>query len=256
MMWERPGKSRHPMPVNAEEFLKMSAALLSQAKPLTDLELSRSIANGDLKAFEQLMRTHNRSLFRTARAILRDDAEAEDAVQEAYLRAYHSFGTFRGDAKLSTWLVRIAANEALARRRKETRRTNIVPMRAIDLEAADTTAEASTPAADEPEHQAARGELRRLLEAKIDTLPDAFRTVFVLRALEELSVEETAAALDIPAATVRTRFFRARSLLREALSQEIDLAFDDAFAFAGERCDRIVSGVLARLGEAPSAVVP
>ncbi|HXV12534.1 MAG TPA: RNA polymerase sigma factor [Burkholderiales bacterium] len=234
----------------------MSAALLSQKMPLSDVQLSRSIANGDTKAFEQLMRRHNRSLFRTARAILRDDAEAEDAVQEAYLRAYRSFGSFRGEAKLSTWLVRIAANEALARRRKEARRTNIVPIRGADLEAADAVPEAHAPHADQPEHQAARGELRRLFEAKIDTLPEAFRTVFVLRALEELSVDETAAALDIPPATVRTRFFRARSLLREALSQEIDLAFDDAFAFAGERCDRIVSRVLARLAGTPSPLIP
>jgi RNA polymerase sigma-70 factor (ECF subfamily) len=243
------------MRAHAKEFLKMSAALPSQTKPLSDVELSRSIANGDTKAFEQVMRRNNHSLFRTARAILRDDAEAEDAVQEAYLRAYRSFGSFRGEAKLSTWLVRIAANEALARRRKEARRTNIVPIRGADLDAADTGPEASVPYVEEPQHQAARGELRRLLEAKIDSLPDAFRTVFVLRALEELSVDETAAALDIPPATVRTRFFRARSLLREALSQEIDVAFDDAFAFAGERCDRIVSQVLARLAGAPSPLI-
>jgi RNA polymerase sigma-70 factor (ECF subfamily) len=98
-----------------------------------------------------------------------------------------------------------------------------------------------------PEHAALRAQTRRLLEARIDELPDAFRTVFVLRAIEELSVEETAAALDIPEATVRTRFFRAKSLLREALSKEIDLAHGDAFAFAGARCDRIVANVLARL---------
>jgi RNA polymerase sigma-70 factor (ECF subfamily) len=244
------------MPVDTKEFLKMSAALLSQKMPLSDMELSRSIANGDIKAFEQLMRRHNRSLFRTARAILRDDAEAEDAVQEAYLRAYRSFGSFRGEAKVSTWLVRIAANEALARRRKEARRTNIVPIRGADLKAADTVPEARAPHADQPEHQAARGELRRLFEAKIDTLPEAFRSVFVLRALEELSVDETAAALDIPPATVRTRFFRARSLLREALSQEIDLAFDDAFGFAGERCDRIVARVLTMLARTPSPLIP
>jgi RNA polymerase sigma-70 factor, ECF subfamily len=110
-------------------------------------------------------------------------------------------------------------------------------------------AEADTRGPDGPESQTERSELRRLLEQKVDELPEAFRAVFVLRALEELPVEETAAALGIPEATVRTRFFRARSQLREALSQQIDLAFDDAFAFLGERCDRIVARVLARLSQ-------
>ncbi len=226
----------------------MSAApLLQQPATMSDAELARRIANGDTKAFEQLMRRHNRSLFRTARAILRDDAEAEDAVQEAYLRAYRSFGSFRGDAKLSTWLVRIVANEALGRRRKDVRRAEIVPICGADVQKPEVEAEVSVGDQDRPEGLAERAELRRLLEAKIDALPDAFRAVFVLRALEELSVEETAAALSIPPATVRTRFFRARSQLREALSLEVDFAIDDAFAFAGERCDRIVARVLARL---------
>jgi RNA polymerase sigma-70 factor (ECF subfamily) len=220
------------MPVTPEEP-KMPAALDSQHL-LAPLE------------FEQLMRRHNRMLFRTARAILRNDAEAEDALQEAYVRAYRAYESFRGDAKVSTWLVRIVANEALARRRKEVRRAQIVPIRS-DPEQHELEAQPAAPSGDGPDSQAERSQIRRLLEAKIDALPDAFRSVFVLRALEELSVEDTAAALGIPEATVRTRFFRARSQLREALSQEIDLAFDDAFAFAGERCDRIVARVMARL---------
>ena len=197
--------------------------------------------------FEQLMRLHNRTLFRTARAILRDDAEAEDAVQEAYLQAYRSIGAFRGEAKLSTWLIRIVVNEALARRRKAARRAAIVPIRGGGVEEHEFEAEAGLREQDGPESQTQRSELRRRLEQKIDELPETFRAVFVLRALEELPVDETAAALGIPEATVRTRFFRARSQLREALSQDIDLAFDDAFAFLGERCDRIVARVLARL---------
>lgn len=214
---------------------------------LSDTELSRRIAQGDMRALEQLMRLHNPTLFRTARAILRDDAEAEDAVQEAYLQAYRSIGSFRGDAKLSTWLVRIVANEALARRRKDVRRAAIVPIRGGGVEEQEFETEAAVRGENGPESQAQRSELRCLLEQKIDELPEAFRAVFMLRALEELPVEETAAVLGIPEATVRTRFFRARSLLREALSQEIDLAFDDAFAFLGERCDRIVVAVLSRL---------
>jgi RNA polymerase sigma-70 factor (ECF subfamily) len=214
---------------------------------LSDPELAQCIAAGDQNAFELLMRRHNHVLYRTARSILKDDAEAEDAVQEAYLLAYRAIGGFRGDAKLSTWLVRIAANEAIARLRKRSRSAQVIR---LDGEAAaedipEDGMNESKP--EQPEQSARRAETRRLLEAKIDGLPDAFRTVFVLRAVEEFSVEETAAALAIPEATVRTRFFRAKSLLREALSKEIDLAHGDAFSFAGERCDRIVANVIARL---------
>jgi RNA polymerase sigma-70 factor (ECF subfamily) len=119
----------------------------------------------------------------------------------------------------------------------------------VDLHASPVPEEAAVRKEEQPESQAARKELRGLLESKIDALPEAFRTVFILRGMEEFSVEETAAALDIPEATVRTRFFRARSLLREALSSEIDLVFDEAFGFAGARCDRVVANVLARLRE-------
>lgn len=198
----------------------------------------------ELEAFEALMRRHNRMLFRTARAILRDDAEAEEALQDAYLKAYRALGQFRGDSKISTWLVRITANEALMRLRKRARTAEIV-----DLHASPVPEEAAVRKEEQPESQAARKELRGLLESKIDALPEAFRTVFILRGMEEFSVEETAAALDIPEATVRTRFVRARSLLREALSSEIDLVFDEAFGFAGARCDRVVANVLARLRE-------
>ena len=196
--------------------------------------------------FVQLMRKHNRTLFRAARAILRDDAEAEDAVQEAWLRAYRSIDGFRGEAKLSSWLVRIVVNEALARRRKHMRRAEVVPIHDA-IEENEREQEASMRDQDGPEPLTQRGQMRRLLEAKIDGLPEAFRIVFVLRAVQEMTVEETAAALGIPEATVRTRFFRARSQLREALSQEMDLAFGEAFAIAGQRCERIVAAVMARL---------
>jgi len=207
---------------------------------------SQSAAKPDSAAFEALMRRHNQVLFRTARAILRDDAEAEDAVQEAYVQAYRSLGDFRAEAQLSTWLARIVVNEALMRLRKRKRRADIVPMQS----SATVVSQEQIPDSDMgkgPETSAARSEMRRLLELQIDALPDTYRTVFVLRAVEELSVEETAAILDIPAATVRTRFFRARSLLRESLAQKIDVACEDAFSFAGERCDRVVARVLQRI---------
>lgn len=212
-----------------------------------DSDLVHRVAAGEVSAFEALMRLHNRTLFRAARAILRDDAEAEDALQDAYIRVYQSIGSFRGEARLSTWLVRIVANEALARRRKRERRAEIVPLRMEPEPGAAPEAESGVRTADGPERAAQRAEVHRLIERKIDALPDDFRLVFVLRAIEEFSVEETAAALGIPPSTVRTRFFRARSMLREALSQELDLAIEDAFGFAGARCDRIVAHVLARL---------
>jgi len=213
---------------------------------IPDAELVQRAARGDQAAFERIMRLYNRQLFRTARAILRDDGEAEDALQEGYLQAYRSLGSFRGDARLSTWLARIVANEALQRLRKRERRAEIVPMQAgmadQELEGiADMKTDKS------PEAATHSGELRRVLEKQIDALPDDYRAVFMLRAVEELTVEETAAILAIPEATVRSRFFRARSLLREGLALKIDLACEDAFAFDGARCDRIVGFVLDQL---------
>ena len=231
---------------------QVPSALEAAAEALGDAELALRVGAGDRRAFEVLMRRNNRTLFRTARAILRDDAEAEDALQEGYLSAYRSIGSFRGDAKLSTWLVRIVANEALMRVRKRARGAQVITLRSEGVEDMDPASDGAQPSEQEgPERAASRGEVRRLLEQKIDTLPESFRAVFVLRALEELSVEETAQALGIPAPTVRTRFFRARSLLREALAQEVDLALGDAFGFAGERCDRIVARVLARFPQSP-----
>lgn len=222
-------------------------ALSSAGSELPDLEIVHRIAAGDTAAFELLMRRYNRPLYRTARSILRDDAEAEDTVQDAYLLAYRGIGNFRGDAKLSTWLTRIVVNEAIARSRKASRRAEIIRLDGdIEPSGEQTMNDASS---ELPEQAAMRAEARRLLEKNIDRLPDVFRTVFVLRALEEMSVEEAAASLGIPEATVRTRFFRARSLLREALSREIDIAHEEAFAFDGERCDRIVAAVLDRLGD-------
>jgi RNA polymerase sigma-70 factor (ECF subfamily) len=210
-----------------------------------EADLVALAAAGDGAAFELLMRRHNQLLLRTARSILKNDAEAEDAVQEGYLRAWRALGEFRTESRLSTWLVRIVANEALGRLRR-------TGAQVIPLEAAMTSPEPETQAAFTdtpergPEHSALRSQVRTLLESRIDLLPEAYRTVFMLRAVEEMSVEEVAQALDIPEATVRTRFFRARSLLREGLAGEMDGAIGEVFAFDGARCDRIVANVLAR----------
>jgi RNA polymerase sigma-70 factor (ECF subfamily) len=221
-------------------------AIKAAAKDLSDEEIARRMMAGDDAAFVFLMRRYNQTLYRAARSILKDDAEAEDTVQEAYLLAYRGIDKFRGDAKLSTWLIRIVVNEAIARSRKSSRRAEIIRIDGEtewDSQAVEEMMDGPTP--EQPERAALRAETRRLLEKKIDGLPDVFRTVFVLRAIDEMTVEEAALCLGIPEATVRTRFFRARSLLREALSREIDFAFEDAFSFDGERCDRIVAGVLA-----------
>jgi RNA polymerase sigma-70 factor (ECF subfamily) len=225
----------------------VAAALQAVRTDESDASLAGRIMAGDAQAFAQIMRRHNRMLYRIARSILRDDAEAEDCLQSAYLLAYRSMPAFGGRAKLSTWLARIVINEALGRKRRAARQGVVVSFdgaRQLDdpAHAADLFTEESG-----PEREAMRHELGELIERQIDALPDAFRGVFVLRAVEELSVEDTAELLDIPAATVRTRFFRARSMLRESLAREVDVAIDGAFAFDGARCDRIVAAVLARI---------
>ena len=210
----------------------MPKSLAIDYTALADAELVDLARRGRREAYRQIVQRGNQRLFRIARSVLDDDAEAEDAVQEAYLHAYRALGSFRGESKLSTWLVRIAANQALMRRRRRARQGEVIPIGdgAIDMKPG-------------PETEAMRGEVGRLIEAKIDALPESYRVVFMLRAIEEMSVEETAIALDMPAATVRTRFFRARGLLRESLARDVDAAMQDAFSFAGARCDRLVQGV-------------
>ena len=215
---------------------------------LDDSGLVQQVQRGQQAAFEALMRRYNRRLYRTARAILKDDGGAEDALQEAYIAAYRHIGDFRGDAAVGTWLTRIVVNQSLQALRKSRRERVVVPF--------GDSADGDVPdVADDPQYTPEslmlRTEIRRLVERKIDELPAAYRTVFMLREVEDLTVEETAAALDIPAATVRSRLFRAKARLREALAQEMDVATQDVFGFDGERCDRIVRTVLARIAAVP-----
>jgi RNA polymerase sigma-70 factor, ECF subfamily len=186
--------------------------------------LLRRVIEGDAAAFELVMRLHNRRLFRLARAMLRDDAEAEDALQEAYLTAHRALPEFRGEASLATWLSRLVTNECLDRLRKRSRRDNIFPIGSLEAENEPELAMNDSQASTSPDQLLLRAQVRSLIERKLDALPAGFRSVFVLRAVEELSVEETARSLGIAEATVRSRHFRARSLLRESLAQEIDLA--------------------------------
>ena len=212
-----------------------------------DADLVARIQRHDQAAFEALMRRYNSRLFRAARSILRDDAEAEDALQDAYLDAYRHIGDFRGGSRLGTWLTRIVINRALMRMRQQKRDRVVVPFGDRAMPDTDLPGvEMADERAESPPSATLRAELRVMLERRIDALPVAFRTVFVMREVEDMTVEETAESLQIPAATVRSRLFRARALLREALARDMDMATTDVFGFAGDRCDRIVAGVLGR----------
>lgn len=214
---------------------------------IEDMALARRVRERDPGAFELLMRRHNRRLYRVARAMLRDGAEAEDALQDTYLAAYQAMDGYRGEASLATWLSRLLVNQCLGRLRRQARRDNIVPIVAMADEDEQGVHAMPSPDSETPDAALVRAEMRAVLERKLDALPESFRTVFVLRCVEELSVEEAAEVLDVPAATVRTRLFRARAMLRESLAQEIDLAERDVFCFGGAHCDRVVAAVLARL---------
>jgi RNA polymerase sigma-70 factor (ECF subfamily) len=215
----------------------MAIPAASTAPPLDDSTLARRIAGRDQGAFEALMRRYNPRLFRVARAMLKDDAAAEDVLQEAYLDAYTHITHFRGDATLATWLTRLVVNRSLMRLRKDKRDKNVVAFDQEQIDMPDRASEA-------PDKAALRAEVRRSLERRIDELPQAFRAVFVMREVEDLSVAETAECLGLPPATVRSRLFRARALLREAFARDMDTAVADVFSFDGPRCDRIVAAVL------------
>jgi RNA polymerase sigma-70 factor (ECF subfamily) len=220
-----------------------------------DLDLMGRAANGDLPAFEALMRRHNQKLYRAARSILHDEAEAEDAVQEAWWKAYGHLRDFRADARPATWLTRIAINEALMRRRRNRSREALIQSAYQAPHEQDTMPprdpDTTAPDSARPDQQAWHAEVRHRLEQHIDALPDLYRTVFMLRAVDGMPAADVAAALDIPEATVRVRFMRARRQLQAALQQDFDPREAGAFSFAGHRCDRIVAGVLARIRVSP-----
>lgn len=208
--------------------------------PASDEAVVADVRRGDAARFEILMRRHNQRLFRTARAILRDDAEAEDAVQQAYLAAFAKLDQFRGDARFSTWLTRIAVHEALKRLRRRGRLADLDVVEAADEDALAVGSRT-------PEDDASGGELRALLEEAIDSLPESYRVVFVMRDVEELDTRETAECLELSEEAVRVRLHRARKALREWLYERADSLTAEAFRFAGERCDRIVRFVLDRV---------
>lgn len=214
---------------------------------LPDATLIHHARKKETKAFEAIMRRYNQRLFRTARSILNHDADAEDAVQEAYLKAWQSLHNFKENSLLSTWLTRIVINESLSKIRKHTK-ANIIPLDAVNSSLnsiEDMTA--LTCNAKQPEHNMMQSQLKQILEQQIDRLPENFRIVFILKAIEELPIAEIATILDIPEATVRSRFFRAKSILRSNITMGFDLALEDVFSFDGLRCDRIVDHVMAKI---------
>lgn len=234
----------------------------SPLEAVDDNQLVAAVLGGDTAAFETLMRRHNRLLFRTARAILLNEADAEEVVQETYLKAYLNLGGFAGRARLTTWLVKIAVNESLTRLRRRMpgegagQGPEDVPEWSMTADITSTTAPHSGAphtggSITTPEAAAAQGEIRGLLEAAIDALPRGQREVFMLRAVEEFSTEDTATCLGIPAETVKTRLHRAKRHLRASLQRRVETTVVDTFPFAGARCDRIVAAVFRRLGLKP-----
>jgi RNA polymerase sigma-70 factor, ECF subfamily len=223
-------------------------AAISDLNALEDAELVRMALQRDGGAFRIIMQRHNRRLYRCARAIVRDDGEAEDIVQEAYGNAFSNLANFRGDSSLATWLTRIALNEALGRVR---RRRPTVELSTLDSPGRDKAQIIPFPlmvADSDPERTVAQREIRRLIERAIDELPELFRVVFVMREIEDLSVEETADFLHLRSATVKTRLHRARRLLRKALDKQLASTLTDAFPFDGLRCARITDAILQRFG--------
>ena len=224
-------------------------SLLEQNAGLSDEEIVARVQGGELALYEILMRRHNQQAYRAVRSILREEGEVEDVVQEAYFSAYRHLAEFEGRARFSTWLVRIAINAALDRRRQRARLVVLDPAAEERLEARRGPSGGGSDG-DDPERLAARRELAHLLERAIDTLPESFRVVYMLREVEGMSTQETAESLALEVNTVKTRLHRARSMLRDRLYRNFDRAAFQAFPFGAERCDRIVAAVLHRLDRA------
>lgn len=211
---------------------------------LSEEEVIERIRGGEVALYEILMRRYNQRIYRIARSILRDASEAEDVMQEAYVRAYQHLNEFNGSAKFSTWLTKIAIYEALRRARRRGRLEELDSIQGTNEQIMEKLAAR----AEDPERQAYDHELRRVLESAVDALPEGYRAVFILRAVEGLSVAETAACLNLGQETVKTRLYRARAVLRKELERRAGLVASDIYPFHLSRCDRVVQGVLRRIG--------
>ena len=225
------------------------AAGLPDSSEHPDEEVVRDVLDGNTAMFELLMRRHNERIYRAARAIVRDEAEAEDVMQQAYVNAFTHLAQFNGSALFSTWLTRIAINEALARVRRKGR------YEAFDDAPSTVDPLMSVNPSENPERQALTGELRALLESAIDVLPNGMREVFVLRDVEGMSTLEVAECLGVSEDVVKTRLSRGRAMLRRVLMERTGATAAEAFRFYRPRCDRVVAAVLASIEPThPSAV--
>ena len=218
----------------------MQAGEQSYSESTSDEDLVRRVLQGEVACFELLVRRHNQRLFRLIRSVVTSDDEAEDVMQEAYVSAFSHLRDFAGRARFSTWLGRIALHEAFARKRRTKR------MAPLDDDHGEDSSMSS--AVRGPEQRASDRELAAILESAVDSLPEQFRTVFVLRSVEQLSVAETSELLDVPEETVKTRLHRARNQLRTVLTDRIGAQVPQLFDFHLSRCDRVVARVFARLG--------
>jgi RNA polymerase sigma-70 factor (ECF subfamily) len=226
----------------------MRQARLPQTASLDigDAELVRRALARDETAVRTIMQANNRRLYRLARGILRNDSEAEDVVQEAYVRAFTHLESFRGDSSLSTWLSRIAMNEALGRLRRQRPAVDLDALPPGKLEA--EIIQFPLAASDDPEKSMAQREIQAIVEHAVDELPEAFRLVFITRVIEGMNVEETAETLGLKPETVKSRLHRARTMLRNNVERKIGPVAMEAFPFAGRRCARLTDAVLKRLG--------
>ncbi len=213
---------------------------------LEDAELVRRALARDPEAFGAIMQRHNQRLYRIARSVLRNAAEAEDAVQEGYVAAFSHLAAYRGESPLGAWLARIVMNEALGRLRRKPAASDFAPIEAVPE--AEIIQFPSSAANEDPERTMAQRQILQLVENATDALPEVYRVVFVTRVIEGMSVEETAELLRIKPETVKTRLHRARQLVRDQLNKQIGPVLLDAFPFAGRRCERLTAGVLKRLG--------
>jgi RNA polymerase sigma-70 factor (ECF subfamily) len=222
---------------------------VKQATPavVDDAELAGRALARDAGAFRTIMQRHNRRLYRIARGILRNYAEAEDAVQDAYVSAFTHLASYRGESTLATWLSRIVMNEALGRLRRRRPTVDLAALESVRSEAEIIQFPLSTPS-DDPERTMAQRQILQLVEQATDNLPEIFRLVFITRVIEGMSVEETSELLGIKPETVKTRLHRARQLVRDQLDKQIGPVLMDAFPFAGRRCERMTEAMMARLG--------
>ena len=222
----------------------MPSALAAEKLLLNDEEVVSRVLAGDTAMFEVIMRRYNQRLYRVARAILRNDAEAEDVMQDAYVRAYRHLDQFEGKAKFATWLTRIAVHEALARKRRSARFEEPDPASEQKGDPMDQFASSAM----SPEQQASNSELRSLLENTIEELPESYRTVLMLRDVEQMSITEAAEALQISEENVKVRLHRARAMIRKRLYARAGVEGSATFQFHAVRCDRVVKNVFDRIG--------